>query len=276
MLKVLIIFHHMLDLNCSTNYKHKMVKYWLKTKTPRPYCEISTPARLVFNSQCGLLWIGHWLSFNCISTLKAASSLFPTISHSLYCLKWLKSIVTESLPRHQSSHKITRAYYYNSHDCILFFTSHCCNQGKVPDNPSVLLLERKHWKSWSCTGKAIIVLAVITVSVRYLTWLQLALRADGRASEMMGSRTGLDSGLDWNLDSSVYFNMHYIFQCTSKTCFAGCMKHSNRMFRNLMLSSPQSTDQSSPGNSTPQSWWQGSIAWCRQCLGFPWSGYATA
>ena len=44
MLEVLMIYHVMLDSNCSTLYLHKVVKnYWLKIIIP--YHEVSTPAK---------------------------------------------------------------------------------------------------------------------------------------------------------------------------------------------------------------------------------------
>ena len=71
-------------LNCLTSYKHKMVKYWLKTNTP--YLEVSTSVRLVFSNHCGPSRINYWPSFNCKSTLNASSPLFPTNPLSIYSL----------------------------------------------------------------------------------------------------------------------------------------------------------------------------------------------
>ena len=138
----------MLDLNCSTNYKHKMVKYWLKTNTP--YHEQEFIIYIVCPHYYELL---PWSIHSCQASIQ--QSMRPVMDKSLaifqlhinsegyftsfsnylshfttFCAKMILNPLSQN-PRHQSYHKVARAYY-RSHDPILFIASHYYKQEKVP------------------------------------------------------------------------------------------------------------------------------------------------
>ena len=153
---LILIIHATLDrlVQQSTNPK------WLNTANVPLWSIYSS---LVFNSYQQSLRPASDKSLFIFQLQINSESCFTsisTISLSLDCL--LHFHFTESST--QSSHEVSSAYYRSCDPISIYCFSLLQSRESHLDNSSVLLLERKHWQSWSCTGK---VIAIFSVSVRY-------------------------------------------------------------------------------------------------------------